>query len=251
VVCQIFLAVALALHELGYKPIGIRLDSGDLAYLSKQTREQFRHASTLFNIPYFEHLKIVASSDISEKILHSLNAQKHEIDVFGVGTNLVTCEDQPALGCVYKLVEIAGIPRMKLSNNNSKVSIPCRKEVYRLYGKDGKPILDLITKSNSPSPEKGKFIECRHPFDEIKRVRVTPNKVEALFSLVWNGKSFPDGKVYSINEIRQYREQQISALREDVVRYLNPTPYKVSVDKNLYEIFHELWLHEAPIQEIQ
>ncbi len=116
-----FLAVALALHRLGYRAVGVRLDSGDLAYLSKQTRKMFRSAGKRVGLDYFGQFSITASNDINEDTLVSLNQQGHEIDVFGIGTNLVTCQAQPALGCVYKLVEIHGMPRIKLSQEVSKV----------------------------------------------------------------------------------------------------------------------------------
>ena len=122
-----FLIIALALHRLGYEAKGIRLDSGDLAYLSIQARNEFIKFSKQFGVEYFANFSIVASNDISESTLESLNQQGHKIDVFGIGTNLVTCQSQPALGCVYKLVELEGIPRIKLSQDISKVTLPGKK----------------------------------------------------------------------------------------------------------------------------
>lgn len=101
-----FLAVARALHECNHKPCGLRLDSGDLAYISLEVRKRFVKAADHFNIPYFKDLTIVASNDINEDTLISLETQGHAIDSFGIGTHLVTCQKQPALGCVYKLVEV-------------------------------------------------------------------------------------------------------------------------------------------------
>lgn len=132
-----FICVGLAISDLGHKPIGVRLDSGDLAYLSKRTRQMFQHAAEKYNRPYFANLNIVASNDINEQVLYALAKQGHTIDTFGVGTNLVTCQAQPALGCVYKLVEINGHPRIKLSQDIGKVTMPCRKNVYRLYTAHG------------------------------------------------------------------------------------------------------------------
>lgn len=93
-----FCSVALALNDLGYKAIGIRIDSGDLAYLSVVAREHFTLVSQHFNIPWFKDLMIMASNDINEETILSLNEQKHKIDCFGIGTHLVTCQRQPALG---------------------------------------------------------------------------------------------------------------------------------------------------------
>jgi nicotinate phosphoribosyltransferase len=132
-----FLAVALALSDLGYHPVGIRLDSGDLAYLSKRIRAWFAEVAAAQGKPAFEALKIVASNDINEEVLYALAKQEHSIDAFGVGTHLVTCQAQPALGCVYKLVEIDGQPRIKLSNEVGKVTLPSRKTLYRLLNDSG------------------------------------------------------------------------------------------------------------------
>ena len=101
-----FLAVARALHECNYKAVGLRLDSGDLAYLSLEVRAKFVQIAEAFNIEDFKNFNIVASNDINEETLVSLEKQGHSIDTFGIGTHLVTCQKQPALGCVYKLVDV-------------------------------------------------------------------------------------------------------------------------------------------------
>ena len=98
-----FCAVALALNELGYKPVGIRIDSGDLAYQSIVAYEIFRKVAQAFNLDWFPSLLIIVSNDINEETIVSLNEQKHRINALGIGTHLVTCEKQPALGCVYKV----------------------------------------------------------------------------------------------------------------------------------------------------
>ena len=103
---QMGFPVALFLNDLGYRANGIRIDSGDLAYLSQVAREIFQKLAKKFDLPWFVNLTIVASNDINEDTIKSLNAQNHRIDCFGVGTHLVTCQKQPALGCVYKLAEI-------------------------------------------------------------------------------------------------------------------------------------------------
>lgn len=97
-----FVIVACALHEFGYKALGVRLDSGDLAYLSVETRKMFQESFAQFGMDA-KSFMIVASNDINEATVIALNQQGHEIDCFGIGTNLVTCQAQPALGCVYKL----------------------------------------------------------------------------------------------------------------------------------------------------
>ena len=123
-----FLLVAHALYDLGYTPKGIRLDSGDLAYLSIECRKMIKTYSEKYNIPSFEKLMIVASNDINEDVLTAIEEQGHEINAYGIGTNLVTCQKQPSLGMVYKLVEINNEPRIKLSNETVKMTIPGKKQ---------------------------------------------------------------------------------------------------------------------------
>ena len=244
-----FLAVALALRRLGYRPVGIRLDSGDLAFLSKEARRLFRQVSERFSVD-FSGLKIVASNDLNEATLLALRQQGHEIDTFGIGTHLVTCQAQPALGAVYKLVQVNGSPRIKLSQETAKVTIPGRKEVYRLIGVNGSPLLDLMMQAGEDAPRPGERILCRHPFDEAKRAYVIPTEVIPLQQLVWEGR--PSGVVSrSIVEVREYVMQQLARLRSDHLRVLNPTPYKVSVSENLYQFMHRLWLEESPIAEMR
>lgn len=175
-----FSAVALALSDLGYRAVGIRIDSGDLAYLSQAAREMFQILGEKFNVPWFSQLTIVASNDINEETIMSLNEQDHQIDCFGVGTHLVTCQRQPALGCVYKMVEINDQPRIKLSQEVDKVTIPGRKNAYRLYGADGHALVDLLQRSSEPVPQVGQRVLCRHPFQESKRAYVIPTAVETL-----------------------------------------------------------------------
>jgi nicotinate phosphoribosyltransferase len=243
-----FLSVALALMDLGYKPRGVRIDSGDLAYYSKQTRELFRKTGEIHGRDLGSFV-IVASNDINEATLASLNTQGHEINVFGIGTHLVTCYEQPALGGVYKLVLIDGRPRMKLSQDVSKVTIPGRKDTYRLIGKEGYPVLDLMVQADEAAPLEGERILCRHPFDEKKRVYVVPQKVMPLYRCIWEGKRTmpPD----PLNDIRTYARGQVRMMREDHLRLVNPAPYKVSVSDRLYHFIHDLWLKEAPITELQ
>lgn len=247
-----FCAVALALNDLGYKALGIRLDSGDLAYLSCETRKFFRTIEKEFGVPDFGKMGITASNDLNEETLDALNKQGHEVDAFGIGTYLVTCYAQAALGCVFKLVEINNQPRIKLSEDVSKVSIPCKKRCYRLYGKEGYPLVDIMTGENEPPPKVAERILCRHPFSESKRAYVVPQRVEELLKCFWPGSS--DGareELPSLKEIRDRCIQQLEQMRPDHMRRLNPTPYKVSVSAKLYDFIHFLWLNEAPVGELQ
>ena len=271
-----FICVALALRECGYAAAGVRLDSGDLAYLSKETRRLFLETDARYGSELAK-CNIVASNDINESVLHALNDQSHCIDTFGIGTNLVTCQAQPALGMVYKLVEIKGEPRIKLSQDASKITIPGRKEAYRLIGAEGVPILDLVIRVGEMRPEARKRTLCRHPFEEKLRAYVTPSHVIPLLRLVWKGKRARlDGYVEGeedgaaaaaaaagaerphnmrvvfppLAELRAFVAAQLALVREDHLRPLNPTPYKVSVSTELYHYIHEMWMKEIPVSEL-
>lgn len=247
-----FCAVALALNDLGYKALGIRLDSGDLAYLSRETRKVFRVIEQEFSVPGFGVLFITASNDINEETLEALNKQGHEIDAFGIGTHLVTCSTQPALGCVYKLVEINKQPRMKLSQDIEKVTIPCKKESFRLYGIEGYALVDIMTGEDETPPKVGDRLLCRHPFSESKRAHVVPQKVERLYRCYWAGNSgITQEHLPTLEEVRTRCQEQLAAMRTDHLRGLNPTPYKVSVTGKLYDFIHFLWLNEAPVGELR
>ena len=243
-----FLAVALALDGAGYRPVGVRLDSGDLAYLSREVRAAFRAASRRFGADLAK-LTIVASSEIDEAVLLALRQQGHEIDVFGVGTRLVTCYNQPSLNCVYKLVETRGQPRIKLSDDVGKMTIPGAKDAYRLVGADGRPLADLLSHTGRPAPRPGETVLCRHPFDEAKRARVVPAAVEQLLLLVWDGRLV--GSLPKLDDSRARAAAQLGAMREDHLRAVNPTPYKVSVDADLFQFTRDLRLREAPVGELR
>ncbi|XP_055711632.1 nicotinate phosphoribosyltransferase isoform X1 [Phlebotomus papatasi] len=244
-----FCAVALALNDQGYRAIGIRIDSGDLAYLSCLARQTFEQVSARFRIPWFNTLTIVASNDINEDTIISLNEQGHKIDCFGIGTHLVTCQRQPALGCVYKLVEINNQARIKLSQDVEKVTMPGSKNAFRLFGADGHALIDLMQKVSEPPPEVGQKVLCRHPFQESKRAYVIPTRVECLYKVYWR-----DGRICqplpTLDQVRDRVQASLKTVRTDHKRTLNPTPYKVAVSDHLYNFIHDLWLQNAPIGEL-
>jgi len=247
-----FIMVALALDDLGHTPRGIRLDSGDLSYLSLEVEYHFHEFGDKYDRPFFYDLDIVASNDINESVLHSLNKQGHAITMFGIGTNLVTCQNQPALGCVYKLVEIDDKPRIKLSNDLEKVLIPGQKIAYRLFGESGWPLLDYMVGIHEESrPAVGERVLCRHPFIEQKRVAVIPSRVVKLHSLVFDGKNGIVGELPSITESRQFVNDQINNTRADLLRYVNPGEYKVSVSQDTFQFLHSMWQKETPVQELR
>lgn len=241
--------VALGLIKFGYKPVGIRVDSGDLAYLSREARKMFTLVGTVYGLDEeFSNFEIVASNDINEKTINSLSDQDHAITSLGIGTHLVTCQSQPALGCVYKLVETNGNPCMKLSSMPEKITIPCKKSAYRLFGKDGNALLDLIMMFEEPAPEAGVRILCRHPFVAEKRCHATPTRVEKLHDLCWDGARTRDSP--SLDKIRSHRARTLAYLTDDIKRSLNPTPYKVSVSEKLFDLLNQLKLNLTPIGEL-
>ena len=243
-----FVCVALGLIKLGYKPIGVRLDSGDLSYLSKRTRRLLNEIGNRTDSGLSQCI-ILASNEINRAVLTSLGQQGHEIDTFGIGTHLVTCDDQPAMGCVYKLVEAKGIPRIKLSQDLTKMTIPGKKEAYRLFSEDGHSLLDLMIRVGDKPPEPEKRVLCHHPFDHIKRVYVTPSKVLPLHHCVWNGKR--TNPPVTLQECREHVLNQLRSTREDHLRDINPTPYKVSVSEELYNYVYNLWTEESPVTELK
>ena len=251
-----FILVSLVLDDLGHVPTGVRLDSGDLAFLSMECERIFVEMATKLNRPFLRDLDIVASNDINENVLHSLNKQGHRVTVFGIGTNLVTCQAQPALGCVYKLVELNNKPRIKLSQDLVKVLIPGRKMAYRLYGEKGWPLLDVMVIDGGgvdadPIPTVGQRMLCRHPFLEQKRVAVTAKRVERLHHVVFDGKAGGAvGTQQTLVEAKAYVAEQLKAMRPDILRHVNPAEYKVSISDGLFKYLHHLWQVETPVVEL-
>jgi len=192
----------------------------------------------------------VASNDINENALHNLTKEGHNISIFGVGTNLVTCQAQPALGCVYKLVELNGTPRMKLSHDIVKVLIPGRKIPYRLFGKNESPLIDLMVGMDEAKPETGKRILCRHPFFEQKRVSVSASRVDELHVLTFDGENGVMIPQPEIANTKKYVLDQISGMRPDLLRNVDSGVYKVSVTKKVFTLLHHMWETESIVLEL-
>lgn len=233
-----FCVVAITLLKFGYKPVGIRIDSGDLAYLSRFAKELFAFVARAINLGAFDELEIIASNDINEQTINSLNDQPHAITGFGIGTHLVTCQEQPALGCVCKLVEANGQPCMKVGSTPEKGNLPCKKSVFRLYGRDGHALIDLMVIYGEPAPKVGEKILCLHPFQVEKRCLVTPSRVESILECWWDGKKVKE--LPTLSKCRDNVKESLAYLTQDIKRSLNPTPYKVSVSPALFDRLNKL-----------
>jgi len=244
-----FMAVALALDKAGYKAVGVRLDSGDLAAFSRQVRVYFKRCAEKFQRPHFANFVIVASDDINEPKLEQLEKDGHEINSYGIGTNLVTCQKQPALGCVYKLVELNKIPRIKLATA-SKMPLPARKTIYRLWKKstsDEKtllPFVDVITLHDDPPPQADKeyVIISPNTSDTSQKETVIPAKVDQVLKEVWDGKKSDNSKgMTSLFEIRNVTLQNLKTFIPNVISLKGEGPaYPVKVSLGLHHLLHEL-----------
>lgn len=221
------------------KGYGIRLDSGDLAYLSKKARKMLDEAG-------FPDAIISASNDLDEYLIDSLKAQGAAITSWGVGTNLITSKDNPSFGGVYKLAAIQGpdgefIPKIKVSENSEKVTNPGNKMIYRIYGKDtGKLIADLICLIGEEYHEEDELL-LFDPIEPWKKTRLEGGSyilrplMEHIFR---NGECIYTSP--EVMEIREYCKQEMETLWDETKRLVNPQKVHVDLSKKLYDTKMEL-----------
>ncbi len=219
------------LKEKGYKMAGIRLDSGDLAYLSIQARK-------LLDAAGFEDAKIIASNDLDEHIITSLNQQEAKIDVWGIGTKLVTAFDQPALGGVYKLAAVRKADgtwdyKVKLSEQAIKVSNPGVLQVKRFFTDEGQCVADMIFDEEQPPKENFVLVD---PLDNTRRkvISTSTKSIDLLQTIFKNGKLVY--KTPEIAHIQKIAKENINSLHNSILRYTNPHEYPVGLERNLYEM---------------
>lgn len=215
--------VAREMEGRGQKLLAIRLDSGDLAYLAKQSRKMLDEAG-------LDYVKIAASNQLDEVVIKSLLEQEAPIDIFGVGTNLVIGSPDGALDGVYKLTFSAEKPRIKISESIIKITLPHKKQVYRVKNGNGEAVgADVITLGNEEKPER-----MFHPFEPFKSMELTGLKLEKLLHPVMlNGKINMNFK--SLTEIANYTKQRISELPTEYKRFNNPHIYKIGISRKLKE----------------
>lgn len=224
------------LKPLGKRPVGIRIDSGDITYITKRARKMLDEAG-------YSDCKICISNSLDEYLIRDMIFQGARVDSYGVGERLITASSEAVFGGVYKLaaVEKNGeiIPKIKISENPSKITLPGVKIPWRLYDREtGKAIADVITlgyeKISSDEP-----YELFDPDHTWKRKIVSDFIAKKL-----QIKIFEKGKqIYtspSVREISKYRAEQVESLWDEVTRFENPHTYYVDLSEDLWELRHNL-----------
>jgi nicotinate phosphoribosyltransferase len=231
--------VGQALRVRGYELAGIRLDSGDLAYLSIEARKLLDDAG-------FHNTKIVASNDLDEHIVESLKQQGARIDIWGIGTKLVTAFDQPALGGVYKIAALKDTQtgkweyKIKLSEQSVKVSIPGKLQVKRFYDASrGLYVGDMIY--DELNPPTGNSFTIVDPQDPIRRKRLSNEAFESkdlLIPIFEKGKLIYDPP--TLKSIRHHKQSELDKLHSSIKRFVNPHLYPAGLEKGLYRLREDL-----------
>lgn len=238
-----FILVSKILIELGYKPKGLRIDSGDLAYQSKEIRKLLIEHLGDFG----QDICIIASNDIDVDVIRELNIATHEINAFGIGTNAVC--PQGSLGGVGKIVETSFLdkngstvttPVIKISTPE-KTTVPCKKVIYRLFGRDGIIIADVMALSSEPIPEIGKkvtYYDAQSP--EISRpIDIKPSEVIIMLQEIYSNGCVTDLSI--LNNTKENYLLSKDRIREDMVRQKNATPAKVVFTEALLRKWREVY----------
>ncbi len=219
----------------GYRPKAVRLDSGDLSYLSKKIRAILDDAG-------FEDCKICGTNALDEYVITSILDEGAQIDLFGVGENLITAKSNPVFGGVYKLVAIEKngeiIPKIKVSNNTIKITNPGFKKVYRFYDKkSNKALADVIALHDEKIPEDKYSIF--DPNSTWKKKNLTNYTVRSLQELIFdNGKLVYNSP--SLDEITKKAKKELDTLWNEVKRIKNPHKYYVDLSKDLWDLKNQL-----------
>lgn len=225
------------LKPMGVTKCGIRLDSGDLAYLTRKARQMLDEAG-------WESCKITVSNSLDEYLIRDLWLQDAKIDAFGVGERMITAKSEPVFGGVYKLVAVEDddgeiIPKIKISENVGKITTPHFKKLYRFYGRDtGKAIADYLCVCDETVDDSGN-LEIFDPEATWKRKEVYHFEArELLVQIYKNGKLVY--KRPSMEELRAYCASQVDTLWDEVKRFDNPHRYYVDLSQKLYDIKQSL-----------
>jgi putative nicotinate phosphoribosyltransferase len=221
---------------MGYRPKGIRIDSGDITYLSKAARKMLDEAG-------FPDCKIFASNALDEYIIQDILVQGAQVDVFGVGERLITSRSEPVFGGVYKLAAIIDgdkvIPKIKVSENVEKITNPGFKQVWRLYDREsGKALADVLTNHDEVIDD-SKPYEIFHPDFTWKRKTLVNFRARKLLEPIFiKGRCVYESP--SLEEIRRYCLEQVDTLWDEVKRFENPHRYYVDLSYPLWETKQKL-----------
>ena len=227
---------AREIEKAGHRFLGIRLDSGDLAYLSKKAREMLDKAG-------LKHAKIVASSELDEWIIESLKKQGSKIDIWGVGTRLVTCWDHPALGGVYKLtaVEENGemTPKIKVSGDPEKMTNPGRNKLVRIFNHDMMMQGDILLRDDETVGGSRPVTACHPMYPHTCKTYSPPFEPEELLVPIFvNGELVYERQ--SLEEIQANTLRNLERLEPEYKRLTNPHIYKVSLSEKLNRVKERL-----------
>ena len=221
------------LKPMGKRPRGVRIDSGDITYLSKKCRKMLDDAG-------YSDCKIVASNSLDEYIIRDMLLQGAEIDIFGVGERLITAKSESVFGGVYKLVAVENkdgeiIPKIKISENVAKITTPCFKQVYRLYAKETMSAMaDVVTLHDEVIDNENPYT-LFDPEHTWKRKKVENFYVRPLLKPIFkNGKCVYD--LPDIEALREYCKIETDGLWEEVKRFENPHLYYVDLSEKLWNI---------------
>lgn len=222
------ITVAKEMEQQGHRAIGLRLDSGDLAWLAKVTRRMLDDAG-------LHYMKIVASNQLDEYVIRSLLEQKAPIDIFGVGTRLVTGSPDAALDGIYKLSMAGGKPRLKLSESIEKVTLPGIKQVLRVFNSDGQFLgADAVVLAEEATAD-----IIYHPFVPGESLIVAGYQQQPLLEPVMqNGKLI--GKPPTLSDIALYAQKRLSLLPDEYKRFEYPHIYKTGISGRLQELRNKL-----------
>ena len=225
------------LKPLGCRPLGIRIDSGDITYLSKRARKMLDAAG-------YPDCSICISNSLDEYLIRDMLMQGAKIDSFGVGERLITASSEAVFGGVYKMAAIEDengklIPKIKLSENTSKITLPGFKQCWRLFDREsGKAIADVITLRDEKIDDTGEY-DLFDPEFTWKRKTVSGFIARPLQVPIFN-KGELVYKSPSATAIKEYREQQVESLWEEVQRFEKPHKYYVDLSQSLWDLYTDM-----------
>lgn len=225
----------------GFRPKGIRIDSGDITYLSREARKMLDKAG-------FQDCKIIASNSLDEHLIKELLTQGAKIDLFGVGERLITAKAEPVFGGVYKLSAIekdgAILPKIKISENVGKITNPAFKQLWRFFDRDsGKALADVITLEDEVIDDNLPY-EIFDPEHSWKRKTLTNFHAKKLLVKIFDkGQCVYEGP--DLKTIKSYCREQVETLWEEVLRFDNPHNYYVDLSKQLWELKERLLVEHS------